>query len=318
MNINRMVGGKAKRQRLSNRYNANRAANLHMTGTMIITGSDAGYFEYARELILSLDRQATRDASLGFLDLGLAEEQRQWLRERGATVVRPQSRLDFRGREWPVGMFGYLARPYMRENFPGFDTYVWLDADAWLQDSHTIAEPVAAATDTGAAFVRQREPSYRYTWWLRGWFVKHYVLGYGVVRGLLLASMPAINNGVFAIRAGAPHWDAWHRHYQAAYDRTQLPGPHDQFSLNAAVLVERLPASYLPATYNWICDLARPVWDAETGTFRVPRGPHELIRVMHLAGPAKKLDYDLEVLGGGSRRGSLRFGRMADAPSGQV
>ncbi len=276
--------------------------------TIIVTGSDERFFGLACELIASIEQNRPGPITLGFYDLGLTDAQRDWLRDHNIITVKPQTRIVLgTAGEDVTGKLAYLARPYLRENFPGFTVYIWLDADTWLQDWSGIAALHEGARSTGAAFVRQDEQAYYIRPWLIGWQFKHFVLGYGVITGLWLATRPHINNGVFALRADAPHWACWHKRYQRAFDRTHLPGPHDQFSLNAAVYLDRLPTKFLSATCNWICDLATPMWNAEHGKYCVPYAPYEPISVLHLAGPAKSNVFDVTATDGTSRHGPLRF-----------
>ena len=277
-----------------------------MADGIVVTAADANYFEFAKDAVESVIA-CRKNMALGFLDLGLNDEQRSWLRDRRVEIVAPKTMLDL-----PAGLnaqqrqMGYLARPFLREQFPGHETYVWLDADAWVQGRDGLDALMQGAARKGAAFVRQNEPSYRFWPWMVGWMHKHYVLGYGLVRGLWLAWQPMINNGVFAMRADAPHWEAWRLRYQGALTRTSVPAPHDQFSLNAAVYLDRLPAAFLPATDNWICDLATPVWNEEIGRFCSPREPFDPIHVLHLAGAAKETVFDIKTLAGGTMRRPLR------------
>jgi hypothetical protein len=51
----------------------------------------------------------------------------------------PEWGFDFPGREQKPGFLrGLLARPFLREYFPEFEIYVWIDADAWLQDWYAV------------------------------------------------------------------------------------------------------------------------------------------------------------------------------------
>ncbi|MGY4472349.1 hypothetical protein ACVWWK_008058 [Bradyrhizobium sp. LB9.1b] len=274
---------------------------------VIVTASDSGYFDLARDLINSVHACSGSMTSLAFLDLGITEQQNEWLRDRGVVVRPPETRLRLGSSGQSLRNMGYLARPYLRENFPGYEVYVWLDADTWLQDASAITGLVAGAREKGAAMVRQNDPAYRLWLWLIGWMHKHFVLGNGFVPGIWLASRPMINNGVFAMMADAPHWDRWHVHYQKSFDRTALAAPHDQFALNAAVYLDRLQTAFLPSKYNWICDLAPPLWDAEIRKFRSPRAPFDIISVMHLAGSAKNRTFELQTKAGNTVNLSLRY-----------
>ncbi|WP_036048731.1 hypothetical protein [Bradyrhizobium sp. Tv2a-2] len=283
----------------------------HVTdsATIIVTAADCNYFRFAQDLIRSVLAQAGPTVTLGFLDLGLAADQRTWLVSRGVCVRPPHSPLHpVSPDEAALGKMGYLARPFLRENFPGYETYVWLDADTWLQDRSALDALIAGARTTGAAMVRQDERAYRFWLWQVCWIHKHSVLGYGALRGMWLASRPMINNGVFALMVNAPHWERWHRHYDSALGRTGLAVPHDQFGLNAAVYFDRLPTAFLPATANWICDLATPMWNDDLGKLCVPYLPFDPISIIHLAGPAKRNTFDVCRTRGGSIRRALRYG----------
>jgi hypothetical protein len=140
------------------------------------------------------------------------------------------------------------------------------------------------------------------------WKCKHYVLGYGIWKGLRLLSKKQINNGVFAMQADAPHWEIWRRYYQSALSRTGLAAPHDQFALNVAVYFGQASTYFLPATFNWICYLSRPDWDEEAGCFCSPDEKRRRIEVIHLAGPIKTKEFDIRTTKGRLLRGKLRYG----------
>ena len=116
--------------------------SCHVTEkTIAITGGDAAYFDLMRDCIGSL--RATpegRALALGVLDCGLTEEQRAWCRAQGATLVVPQWDFDFPGRDkLKDGYKALTARPFLPRYFPGFDLYLWIDADCWVQQGDAIA-----------------------------------------------------------------------------------------------------------------------------------------------------------------------------------
>ena len=230
------------------------------------------------------------------------------LEARGVEVVTPRTGLEAGALADDASKLGYLARPFLREAFPGYDVYVWLDADTWIQGGAALAGLIEAAEARGAALVREDDPSYRSNLGLFLWKGKHYLLGYGALRAARLLLRRQVNNGVFAMRADAPHWAVWRRLYQEALTRTGLAAPHDQFALNATAYLHGLETAFLPATFNWICDLARPWWDAEAHAYCTPDASRRPIRVVHLAGPIKTTEFDVRSTAGGVLRGRLRYG----------
>lgn len=275
---------------------------------ILVTAADAKYFGYASEMIRSVKPFTGGLLEFGFMDLGITDADRQWLADNDVRCVEGFTRFDTTPlREVQRYHLGYLARPFLRDHFPGYDVYVWMDADAWLQKAEGLDDLISEAARVGGVFIRENDKSYRFTNWLLGWRAKHFLLGAGPLSGAWLWTRPHINNGVFALRGDAPHWQTWQRRYQRAINRTHRPSPHDQFCLNATVYLDGHKSAFLPATRNWICDLATPVWDEERKLFCVPYAPFEPIAVVHLAGLAKTAVLDIPTTTGHVVKASLRF-----------
>lgn len=283
--------------------------------TIVVSGADAKFFLLLDELIDSIAAAPEVPAvSLGCLDLGLTPAQVAELEARGVQVVAPTTGLDTGALAPDASKMGYLARPFLPENFPGYDLYVWLDADTWIQHGRALQGLADAALRDGAALVREDDAAYRSNLRLFLWKGKHYLRGYGPWRAARLLLRRQVNNGVFAMRADAPHWRVWRDLYQRALRRTGDAAPHDQFSLNAATYLEGLSTGFLPATFNWICDLARPWWDEDAQRLCTPDPSRRAIEVVHLAGPIKTTEFDIRTTSGGVVRRLLRFRTAPVAP----
>jgi hypothetical protein len=226
-------------------------------------------------------------------------------------IVRPGWDLDVPHSQRKDGDLGRIARPFLQRYFAGFSHYVWIDADIWVQDSQFIEDYLEAARKSGFAVVKEREPAYRIQPWLLAWTVKNSVAMYGVCRGLHLCFCEPINNGVFALAADAPHWASWAKYYQEGLRRSGKL--YSQFSMAAAIHLDRLPVTYMPGTHNWICDRGFPTWDAKRKLFCAPYPGGAPISVMHLAGPAKKGRYRVATTDGRSVVTSFRFDAASQA-----
>lgn len=289
--------------------------------TIVVSGADRRFFFLLDEMVAALHAAADLPpVAIGCYDLGLDPEQVASLRARGVTVVAPRTGLEIGALAGDPSKLGYLARPFLPENFPGYDVYVWMDADTWIQGGSAVRELAALARAKGAALVREDDPSYRFSLPLLAWKVKHYLQGYGPVRAARMVPRKQVNNGVFAMHGDAPHWEVWRRLYQRALTRTGNAAPHDQFALNVAAYLEGLPVGFLPATFNWICDLSHPWWDEGRGRFCTPDADHRPIEVVHLAGPVKTSAFDVRTTGGGTIRRMFRFGGgdRASMPAGKA
>ena len=123
-----------------------------------------------------------------------------------------------------------------------------------------------------------------------------------------LGRNPMVNCGVFALRADAPHWHIWGRIIERVAQRTRFFFA-EQTALNYAIFAEHLPVDFLPAYCNWMPGDAAPAFDAQRGLFVEPFSPHEVIGIMHLAGPDQKTHvFRLNRLDGGCVETSLRYG----------
>src|SRR4029450_961175 len=109
--------------------------------TIAITGGDAGYFDLIKDCVGSL-RATTegRALALGILGCGLVGGQRGWCRDQGVMLVVPQWDFDFPGRDkLKDGYKALTARPFLPRYFPGFDLYLWIHGDCWVQQGGALA-----------------------------------------------------------------------------------------------------------------------------------------------------------------------------------
>lgn len=292
---------------------------------LIVSGADQNYFALLRDTVQSVLAQC-RDAALGILDLGLSDEQRRWLQPRVRHLVRPGWDFDFPQRErMPESFKALLCRPFLPRHFPGYDTYMWIDADAWVQDWRAVELYCAAAAEGALAITPEIDRAYKrhykrpklfgftYAW-------KYYREAFGWRVADRLGRNPIVNSGVFALAHEAPHWEAWARVLGRALQRTRFFYV-ELIALNYVIFAERLPAEFLPAYCNWMPGDAAPAFDARRGLFVEPYMPHEPIGIMHLAGPEQKNHtFRLKRRDGGTIETSLRYGEsrrvtaLADTP----
>jgi hypothetical protein len=279
---------------------------------LIVSAADAGYFPLLQDLVISVRAEHSKVA-IGLLDLGLAPEQRGWLADRVTHLVQPGWDVDFPGRESaPESFKAQVARPFLPRHFPGYDMYLWIDADAWLQDWRVVELYRAAAGHDRLAIVPEIDRAYKRHYkrpklFGRTLAWKNYREAFGWRAADRLGRNPMVNCGVFALHRKAPHWQAWAGLIARVLQRTRFFYA-EQTALNYAIFAERLPVNFLPAYCNWLAGDAAPAFDARRGLFVEPYAPHEIIGVMHLAGPEQKTQrFRLQRLDGGTVETMLRY-----------
>lgn len=278
-----------------------------MRREIIITGGDANFFEWMIAALTSMRAHpelARRD--FGVIDQGLEAGQVTQLLALGCRIVRPEWTLPVPAEKRLLRNIGLVARTALRDYFPGYSLYLWFDADAWVQTPDFAAVYFAGAQAQGAAVAREDGARYRRTFVDRKWWAGNMVATWGLRDGLLLSLQPSINIGLLCLRDTAPHWDAWIRAYTHALERAGKVNL-DQHAFLAAVHLENLATTFVPARYNWLPHLSCPVWNPETHQLCEPEAPYRPISVLHLAGPDKDRPYRIPVLGGGSIESSLVY-----------
>jgi len=268
---------------------------------LVISAADSRFMPLLRGLIGSLASSlAVPGVSFACFDLGLSVRDRDWLSAHKCICVPPRTHLGVSEQDYSPADRSFLARPFLREYFPGYDVYVWIDSDIWVQDAAVFQQYVIGALEYGMAITHEDIWAYRFDLRLLGWQAKHMALAYGPTTAALLMRRPHLNAGFFAIRSDAPHWEAWAHCYATAIRRRSALQPYDQFALNRAIYRGDLPGEdtrlttrFLDPRCNWICDRSVPMWNDALGAYCKPRPPFEVIGAIHLAGSAKSTAYEV-------------------------
>ena len=254
------------------------------------------------------------DVPIAVFDLGLTALQRGLLGDQVSKLVRPDWDYDFPGRSRaPEVLKAELVKTVLPKYFPGHSVYMWLDADAWVQDWRAVDFYRAAAERRHLAITPEIDRAYGRYYRRRRLFGLHtmwnnYRKAFGWRVANRLGDNTTLNAGVFALHAEAPHWAAWQKSLARALRRSSffLGG---QTALNHAVYDEELPVALLPAYCNWIPGEARPSFDRQRRLFVEPHLPHEPIGIMHLAGSLRRSRvYRLGCPDGSTIETPLRYG----------
>jgi hypothetical protein len=269
---------------------------------VIITGADAGYFRYLERAVRSVRAQVEGAAiALAVLDLGLTRDQRAAIATLADLVVEPGWDYDLPDRaRLPAHWRAYTARPHLPRHVPGYDAYLWLDADAWVQQGDAVTQFFAAAAGGSVAIVPEVHPAYRNQHEARAEFESviraAFESAFGPDVAHRLYRKPHLNTGAFALAADAPHWQAWSETLGQALAReaasaaaevrqpSRVPSRErlaEQCALNVVVYEQGLPAAYLPPRCNWICHHAAPRRDPASGLMTEPIPPFAPLGIVH-------------------------------------
>lgn len=277
---------------------------------LIVTGADEKFAPLLKGLVESLQRPGRpANTELACLDVGLAAPTRDWLRRFTERIVDP---------EWDLPVAASLTttsphlrastvRPFLPRYFPGFDLYLWMDSDTWVQEWYAIEWYLAAAAGGSLAIAPHVDRAYRHSKGVLNWRATRLSRYFGPEAAQRMFTESYLNAGVFALRGDAPHWAAWAERFREGLAATQGTLVTDQTALNQAVWIDRLPMHPVPAVCNWNCHLALPLYDAVAARFREPFVPYRPLGVIHLTGPTKDEGFALRDPDGVAVPGGLRF-----------
>jgi len=278
---------------------------------IIISAADSGFFSLLQGLLASLQRFVNHGKSLpqlGILDLGLTPEERRWLGERHqAVIIEPEWDFDFADRDTRSPTFkAQTARPFLPRYFPGFDLYIWMDADLWLQEYAVLEWLVRGSRNRRLAITQELHSAYKRHYDNREIMGKYAFFNdfFNPQTAETYGLTPSLNVGVFALPAAAPHWEAWRRVMRHVLS-VESSFYSEQVSLDFAVYSRRLPVTWLPARANWLCHQARPAWDPQSQKLVDPCPPHHPLWVVHLTMATKEMGFLLEIIASAGQPGVI-------------
>lgn len=280
--------------------------------TIICTASDKRFSTLLVQLLQSIrTKPRGGEIAIAVLDLGLPADKRAEVDKLADHIVEPDWDISFplivdgvphvQDEKSLANNRGYMAmtaRPFLNKHFPGYKTYIWIDADCWLQDWATIDWLQDGAADGSLCIVPELDRSYVHTYdhgAMNRWFNNNIQLFFGKETARRMWNFPLLNSGVFALRGDSPLWSKWRDALiEGLHKATDFYA--EQFGLNKVVYGEDFPRKILPATCNWLVNRALPLYDVETGLFVEPNPPYRALGIVHLSGDSKTKKHYVKAL----------------------
>lgn len=293
-----------------------------MSRVTLVSSSDSRYFPLLREWIASVRAHPQgQSIDICIMNAGMTAAQVDLIRPL-VTIVKdaewpcPIPAHKIRGREY---LKACVARPFIPQYFPGYDTYFWMDADTWVQDWAGVDLFLRGAAKGKIALTGQVDRAYprqaRVKWlWRWPWKVRSFyfsnarrAFGFGMAKQLL--PYHVLLAGAFALRADAPHWRRWQELVIRAVKHGKV-FTAEQVSLGVMCYAEGYEFEILPAWTHWLCEFKPHVDD--DGAFVEPFLPHQRIGILHMSGwdnmrLNRALTTSFKTLAGGEVQRSFRY-----------
>jgi hypothetical protein len=267
-----------------------------MKNRAIISLADSKYFELLNELIDSiLSFKESESVSICILDAGLHPDQIKILEKKVHKIVKAKWDIEvpeykIKGREW---LKSQVSRAFLPEYFPGFKKYLWIDADAWVNDwsavelyfkgSDNQTLSISSSADRAYGRVLRADWIFSNIAFVRSQNYKHAKSsGFSNQIAREVALKPHLNIGVFCLENDAPHWLVWQKNLRQALKKGRIFGS-EQIAMNISVYHDKMKVEILPAYCNWFL-INNLKYDENNSTFIEPYLPNHKIGIIHLAG----------------------------------
>ena len=262
----------------------------------IVSLADSNYFELLCELIDSIKSfEESKNVAICVLDAGLNDNQKNILLKKVDTIKKANWDIQVPsykviGKEW---LKSQVSRAFLPKYFPGYNKYLWIDADAWVNSWEAIDlyftgsdnDKLSISTNADRAYGRVVKAD-----WLIGGFAKIKSQNYKHAKSSgfsekiarEVALKPHLNIGVFCLEATASHWDVWKKNLKIALKSGKIFGS-EQIAMNVTIYVDKLDVEILPAYCNYTL-IDGMKFDTKRNTFVEAYLPNHKIGIVHLAG----------------------------------
>ena len=263
---------------------------------IIVSLADSNYFELLCEMIDSIKSfEESKNVAICILDAGLNDNQKNILLKKVDAIKKANWDIEVPsykviGKEW---LKSQVSRAFLPKYFPGYNKYLWIDADAWVNSWEAInlyftgsdKGKLSISTNADRAYGRVLKAD-----WLIGGFAKIKSQNYKHAKSSgfsekiarEVALKPHLNIGVFCLEATAPHWDVWKKNLKIALKSGKIFGS-EQIAMNVTIYVDKLDVEILPAYCNYTL-IDGMKFDTKRNTFVETYLPNHKIGIVHLAG----------------------------------
>ncbi len=263
-----------------------------------VTGADANYFPMLAEWVASIQAQKqSADYALCVMDCGLAKEHITYLKQKDVIIKKPDWPTDLpeariKGKDY---LKSCVCRPFINKIFEGFELYIWIDCDIWMQNWSAIPLYEAGAKQGKLALCPQVDrawPKQMRIKWLgplpwkpRSFYYSNAKKAFDRKTAQKLFAHHVLQAGAFALTADAPHWERWQSLILKALEKGKV-FTAEQLTMGMMIHLDGYAVELLPAWCNWLCEY-KPKWDTIQKIWVEPFLPHIPLSLVHLSGQDK-------------------------------
>jgi lipopolysaccharide biosynthesis glycosyltransferase len=259
---------------------------------------DRNMFHQAKECIQTIRAKCRHGADICVLALDLLPSQLEWLHEQSVIIHTDYRQLPTY-KDFPLYAYAQICRPFLKEIFPGYLVYMWVDADIrFVREDAFDAFLLQAAVHTRSIVICQEIENCYICIHSTNHARRYHEMKNERLRALYGNTLVdkfkfyyTFNTGIWSMHRDSDLWGLFKAELlnTFAYEYNHM---REQDALNVAIVNWNGTAINLPATMNWLCALSLPERDPESGDFVRPVYPHSPISVLHLIMSQSQVELD--------------------------
>ena len=289
--------------------------------TAIISGCDNNYFNTYLNLYNSLiDNKCFEYADLCFVNISVSENNLKKISKNIKKIIEPDWDFNFKFKthDWKKLL---TIRPFLKKYFPGYDTYIWLDADTWVQTHDFINDFVDVSKNKKVSIIPEFDINYeinreKYSfnkiifnfYKVKGWSYKNLKKYFDQKTFNKLLQKPILNAGVFSIPGESIIWDLWADEYKKIVENStdDYCLNMDQASLNK-ILYDNLDlVNFFNSEYNYLIKNSLPLIN-KNNFFCIKDYPFNKIKILHLTQINKNELYEIRTIDGNKVKKNFQY-----------
>ena len=278
--------------------------------TAIISGCDNNYFYKYLNLYNSLvDNNCFRYADICFVNISVTNDNLEKISQKTKKIVEPtwDFKIPFKTQEWKKLL---TIRPFFKNYFPGYDNYIWLDADTWVQGNDFISDFENASSLGKISIIPEFDINYealktKYSfkkifgdfYKARGWSYKNLKKYFDKKTLNILHQKPILNAGIFSIPYSSSIWEKWENEYRKIVENASDDYclNMDQVSLNKVLYNNLDLVNFFGSEYNFLIKNCLPVID-NNGNYCLKDFPFKKIEILHLTQIDYEREYNIKII----------------------
>ena len=264
--------------------------------TTIISGSDPNNFWMLENLCKNLNELKLNDkVDINIIDIDLKLDQKKKISKLINSIIQIDwpIKLNFKTQNWKKLL---LIRPFLKEVFPGYKNYIWLDSDTLVQNISFYKSFTTALNNKSLLICPELDISYEFLnenktfkkvffdfYKPKGWVYKNNLKYFGKKFAIENLSKPLFNAGVFCLRDTSNFWELWKEKYINIVKRSDNDYclNMDQASLNYLIFQNKSDVNFLDTKFNWLFKNCLPLLNKKTLKFHKNQIPNEEISILH-------------------------------------